>query len=88
MLGRDHWGQWTMGPRKTLTLHKLGQVILDLAETPPYSTARFTFILNILVPSSQNYENMKNYVFHIFGGWFFLMDRPETSRIFVLSPWD
>ena len=51
------WGQWAMGPPETLTLHKHGQIILNLAETPPYSSARFTFILNILVPSSQNYEN-------------------------------
>ena len=57
MLGQwGQWGQWTMGPPETLTLHKHGQIISDLADTPPYSTARFTFILNILVPSSHNYE--------------------------------
>ena len=52
MLGRGHWGhwgQWTMGPRKTLTLHKLGQIWSDLAETPPNSNAKFIIFMNIWV---------------------------------------
>ena len=66
MLGRGQWGQWTMGPRKTLTLHKLGQNWPDLAETPPYSTTAFTFLLNILVPSSQNHEKHEKPYFQYF----------------------
>ena len=66
MLGRGQWGQWTMAPPETLTLHKLGQNLSDLAETPPYSTARFTFFLNILVPRSQNHEKHEKPYFQYF----------------------
>ena len=55
MLGRGQWGQWTMGPPETLTLHKLGQIWSDLAETPPNSNAKFAIFMNIWVPSSQNH---------------------------------
>ena len=55
MLGRGQWGQWTMGPPETLTLHKLGQIWSDFVETPPNSTAKFAIFMNIWVPSSQNH---------------------------------
>ena len=75
---RGQWGQWTMVPRKILTLHKHCQNWLDLGETPPYSTARFTFFLNIMVPRSENHEKHENHIFNIFGGWLFFTDRPGT----------
>ena len=66
MLGRGHSGQWTMGPRKTLTLHELGQNWWDLIETPPNSSAKFVIFVNIWVPSSQNHENYEKQDFQYF----------------------
>ena len=70
-----------------MNLHKNGQIILELADTPSYSHIIFTFIMNVLVPSSQNYEIHEKLCFlHIFGGIFFVvwppagLRRPASSR--------
>ena len=84
MLGKGQWGQWTMGPPETLTLHKLGQNWSDLAETPPYSTARFTFFLNILVPRSQNHEKHEKPYFQYF--WWLVFSHGSVGNQPNLGP--